>query len=78
MSTFHYQHPVPYNEETETFDVDAAAKADKGMKAGFDSHFVSISVKEGYQVVDSTDYDYDEIVLKEAAQVLPIAIVHCR
>ena len=81
VSCFHYQHPVPYDEVTNSFDMRAAElqKADKGLKAGFDSHFVSVSVKDRYHAVDPpTNYDYDEIVLKEAAQVLPIAVVHFR
>ena len=78
VSCFHFQHPVPYDPETGKFDTRTANlhKSDKGMKAGFDSHFVSVSKKMQYQATDSAvGYDYDEIVVKEAAQVLPLAIV---
>lgn len=81
VSCFHFQHPVPYDEATGQFDTRAAnlLKSDKGMKAGFDSHYISISEKEGYQAVDSAaEYDFDEVVLKEASQVLPIAAVYFR
>ena len=72
------QHPVPYDPVTKTFDTKAAnrSKSDKGLKAGFDSHYVSISKSKHYHAVDSSDYDFDELVLKEAAQVLPIAVVY--
>ena len=71
-------HPVPYDPVTKTFDTDSAdrSKSDKGLKAGFDSHYISISESEGFQAVDSPNYDYDELVLKDAAQVLPIAVVY--
>ena len=80
---FHpHQHPVPYDPVTNTFDHRTVnlAKSDKGMKAGFDSHYISVAIREGFQAVDSpTKYDYDEVVLKEATQVLPVAAVHfCR
>ena len=82
ISCFHYQHPVPYDPVTGVFDTRKAelSKSDKGMKAGFDSHFVSVSRRAQYQAVDSRkEYDYDELVLKEAAQILPIAAVYfCR
>ena len=72
------QHPVPYDPATEIFDTDAAKKSrsDKGLKAGFDSHFISVSKSKRYHAMDSSDYDFDELVLKEAAQVLPIAVVY--
>ena len=72
------QHPVPYDPVTQTFDMKTATtiKSDKGLKAGFDSHYISISKSKNYHAVDSSDYDFDELVLKEAAQVLPIAVVY--
>ena len=79
VSCFHYQHPVPFDPTTGIFDTRKAThhKSDKGMKAGFDSHFVSVARHTQYQAVDSmTEYDYDELVVKEAAQILPIAAVY--
>ena len=72
------QHPVPYDPVANIFDTNAAnrSKSDKGLKAGFDSHYISISKSKHYHAVDSLDYDFDELVLKEAAQVLPIAVVY--
>ena len=72
------QHPVPYDLVSKTFDTNAAdrSKSDKGLKAGFDSHYISISKSTRYHAVDSSHYDFDELVLKEAAQVLPIAVVY--
>ena len=72
------QHPVPYDPVKKTFDTSAAEenKSDKGLKAGFDSHYISVSKSNYYHAVDTADYDFDELVLKEAAQVLPIAVVY--
>ena len=71
------QHPVPYDPVTNTFDMRAAEKTDKGLKAGFDSHYISVSTSKRNHAVDSPDdYDFDELVLKEATQVLPIAVVY--
>ena len=68
------QHPVPYDPVAKTYS--RAVKADKGLEAGFDSHYISISESKRNHAVDSSDYDFDELVLKEAAQVLPIAVVY--
>ena len=72
------QHPVPYDPVTKIFDTETAngSKSDKGLKAGFDSHYISISKSTHYHAVDSSNYDFDELVLKEATQVLPIAVVY--
>ena len=72
------QYPVPYDPVTKIFDTKTANrnKSDKGLKAGFDSHYISISKSKHFHAVDSSDYDFDELVIKEAAQVLPIAVVY--
>ena len=72
------QYPVPYDPVTKIFDTKTAnrSRSDKGLKAGFDSHYISISKSQRYHAMDSSDYDFDELVLKEAAQVLPIAVVY--
>jgi len=63
LSKFHYKYP---NGE----------RNDKALEAGFDSHYVCVSRQNGYQAVRAEDADYDELVLKEEAQVLPLAIVY--
>ena len=50
VSKFHCAHPVPYDPTTGQFDMIAGNKtrSDKGLKAGFDSHFISISTSLKY------------------------------
>ena len=76
VSVFHYNHPIPFDPQTQTFNSRQAQRSDKGLMAGFDSHFVSVSQKNQMQAVDTRDYDFDEVVVKEKQQVLPIAVVY--
>merc|ERR1712098_951500 len=66
VSHFHYLHPIPFNTETRRFERQDAPRDDKALKAGFDSHFASVSVRGHYEATDATDdYDFDELVVKE-------------
>jgi hypothetical protein len=56
---------------------DLAKRDDKALKAPFDGHFVDISVNRGYQAAPLGEaIDYDELVVKEDAQVLPLCKVY--
>ena len=70
-SRFHYYHPVPFDPETNTYDSGNMQRNDKCLKAGFDSHFVSVSQTKRMQAVDGEDFDFDEIVLKQKEQARP-------
>ena len=48
----------------------------KALQKGFDSHFVSVSAKEGYQI-DDINPEFDEIVT-HPTQVLPLCRVLVR
>lgn len=78
VSIFHYLHPIPFDFESKTYDLKSAGRSDKGLKAGFDSHYISVKASADYQAVDTDDYDYDEIVVKSEHQVLPIAVAYFR
>jgi actin-related protein 3 len=76
VSKYHYAHPVPAG-ATIDFLLDHKNRQDKVLKAGFDAHFASISTLHSFQAVGpDTNHDYDEIVLKEERQVLPVAKVY--
>jgi hypothetical protein len=51
-------------------------RLDKGLKSSFDAHFIGVSSKWFYQAAPIAQIEYDEIVLKEDCQVLPLAIVY--
>jgi hypothetical protein len=73
VSKFHCAHPVPGVGP----DADLAKRDDKALKPGFDGHFVSISVNRNYQATPlGEDIDFDELVVKEDAQVLPLCKVY--
>ena len=71
FSTFHYNHPVPFDAVTRKFDTSDMQRNDKCLKAGFDSHFASVSQAINMQAVDGADYDFDELVLKQKEQARP-------
>jgi len=55
---------------------DLRKRRDKALRPGFDSHFACVSMKSKYQAVGVEDEDFDELVVKEEAQVLPVAVVY--
>jgi len=63
ISKFHYMYPNQ-------------VRNDKALMPGYDSHYICISKRTGYQSVTVDDADYDELVLKEETQILPLAIVY--
>jgi hypothetical protein len=76
VSKYHYAHPIPAG-ATLDFLQNHENRQDKVLKAGFDAHFASISVSHNFQAVGpNIKHDYDEIVLKEERQVLPIAKIY--
>jgi len=52
----------------------------KSLRPGFDAHFVTVSVKSGFQAVPCPDKEnpnqLDELVVDSDAQILPWAIVY--
>jgi len=81
ISTFHSAHPIP-KELIENNDIAGIVNAlkttrlDKSLKPGFDSHFIGVSRKIGYQAAPDSQSDFYELVVKEESQVLPIGILY--
>jgi hypothetical protein len=57
--------------------VELSKREDKALKPAFDAHFIGINAsKWKYQACPPAEIEYDEIVIKEESQVLPIAIIY--
>ena len=62
VSKFHFYHPIPFDDERAQFTNERRVRVDKGMQAGYDCHFVSVSKKIKYQAADPPmKYTYDEV-----------------
>jgi len=88
ISNFHYCHPFPTQvieearkgnlEPLKTYKLQKGKRYDKALQPGFDSHYVCVSTGHKYQAVIAAHADCDELVVKEEAQTLPVAVVHFR
>ncbi len=73
VSVFHCSYPEG-SAITSQFD-----RKDKALKAGFDGHIVAISEKRNYEAAMPGDHAvWDELVVAQERQILPLAIVYCR
>jgi len=86
VSRFHFAHPIPEEAVVKAKEGDFSLvtvamkkRHDKALEAGFDSHFVCVSPRKKYQAVQvGSEENLFELVVKEEAQVLPLAVVYVK